>query len=317
MPSFIDDRDLDREARLALLERTFDLKHGKLEAGRPLEGKQLALIMTKPSLRTRTSFTVAVRRLGGDIIEVSGSNTKLGKGEDLQEWAAVLGRMVDGMIARVHGHQDLIDLDRFGGVPVINALSDLLHPCQGLADAFTVYERARLAGDTDSAAAFFQGERRWVYLGDGNNVAHSLMLTAASLGVTLVLGCPEQHQPDPAILEASRALHGRGGEGIVVEPDPRAAVENAQMIYTDTWVSMGQEGALPRDEVIARFEPYRVDDALMDAAAPGAFFMHCLPAVPGEEVTAEVLRGPRSAVLDQAEHRLWTSLALLGGYVFA
>jgi ornithine carbamoyltransferase len=283
-----------------------------------LVGKHIAVIMSKPSLRTRVSFTVAIRDLGGHVVEVSATNTKLGKGEDLQEWAGVLGRMVDGMVARVFGHDEVLGLARWSGVPVVNALTDLLHPCQAVADAFTVWEHAKKSGSPHSqtAAEFYGQPRKWAYLGDGNNVAHSLILTAASLGVTLAIAAPSGREPDAAIVASARAIHPDGDKGIVVGSESAAAVDGAGMVYTDTWVSMGQEGLEDADAVQQVFGPFQVDAKLMGTAQPGAVFMHCLPAEPGKEVTAEILRGPTSLVLDQAENRLWTSKSILAHHVF-
>lgn len=316
---FLDDRDLDRASRLRLLETTWALKHGAHDPGKPLAGKHVAVCMSKPSLRTRVSFTVAIRGLGGDVIEVNASNTKLGAGEDLEEWAAVLGRMVDCIVARVHDHQDLLGFREYGGVPVINALSDLLHPMQGLADAFTVWEHARKRGvaGSESAESFFARDARWAWLGDGNNVTHSLMLTAASLGPTIAMACPPGRQPDAGLVAAARTLHPRGAAAVLTTSDPVEAIAAADMVYADTWVSYGQEGDLTRDEVERIFSPYRIDAAMMARAKREGIFLHCLPAHTGDEVTAEVLRGPQSLILDQAENRLWTTRALLATHTFA
>ncbi|RMG93576.1 MAG: ornithine carbamoyltransferase [Deltaproteobacteria bacterium] len=313
------DRDLDHATRLDLLEGAWAAKYeGALADARPMVGRHAAIVMSKPSLRTRVSFTVAVHRLGGHTVEVGASNTKLGKGEELQEWAAVLGRMVDAIVARVHGQEEIEALASFAGVPVVNALSDLWHPCQGLADAFTAWEAARLAGEphAGTAAEYFDRPHTWAYLGDGNNVLHSLMWTCADLGIGLRVACPEGFGPDPGIVDAARRHHRRGPEGIVLVADPRAAVDGAEVVYTDTWISMGEEGSKDARAIEAAFAPYRVDAGLMAAAAPGASFLHCLPAQPGAECTAEVLRGPASRVLDQAENRLWTTMALLAHHVF-
>lgn len=319
MPHLLDDRDLTPQQRLALLDATWDIKHGGKDPGKPLAGKQVAVYMSKPSLRTRTSFTVAIRRLGGDTIEIGSHNTKLGKGEDLEEWAGVVGRMCDVIVARVFAQSELDGLAAHAGIPVINALSDLLHPMQGLADAYTVYEHARLAGkpNTGSAGEYFAQPQSWAYLGDGNNITHTMMLSCAHLGITLRSACPEGHMPDEGIIESARELHPKGADGIIVTNDPDAAVAGVDVVHADTWVSMGQEGGMDADEVRRRFEPFRVDDARMNKAAPNAIFMHCLPAEPGKEVTAEVLRGPRSVILDQAENRLWTSMAVLATHTLA
>ena len=201
---------------------------------------------------------------------------------------------------------------------MVNLLSDKLHPLQSLCDAFTVYEHAKKRGlpDTTSAEQYFAVSRKWAYLGDGNNIIHSMMLVAASLGVTIHAAGPKGREPDAALVEAARALHPAGADGVRVDQDARGAARDADMISTDTWVSMGQEGAMERDSVRAMFEPFRVDDALMKLGKPDAVFTHCLPAVPGEEMTAEVLRGPQSIVIDQAENRLWTVQTLLATRIF-
>jgi len=203
-------------------------------------------------------------------------------------------------------------------VPVINALTDLLHPCQGLADAFTVWEQARLAKrpGSETAAEFFAGSHRWAYLGDGNNVAHSLMLTATDLGVTFAFAGPQGQMPDSEVVASARTLHPAGDAGVILGSDPQAAVAGADMVYTDTWVSMGQEGDKSAEAMLNLYEGFQVDAAMMARAKAGAPFLHCLPAEPGVEVSTEVLRGPQSAVLDQAENRLWTSMALLAGHVY-
>ncbi len=318
MANLIDDRDLSRTELLSLLELTWKLKHEGWDAGLPLARKHVALVMAKPSLRTRVSFSVAIRDLGGSVIEVGSQNTKLGKGEHVREFAAVLGRMVDGIVARVFGHHELAELVEFSGVPVVNALSDLLHPCQAIADAFTVWEHARVAGaaHTDSAQAFFAQPHKLAYVGDGNNVAHSLMLTAANLGFMLALACPRSRQPDASILGDAQTRHPRGKAGIVLGDDPIRAVDGAQVVYTDTWVSMGQEHDHTSEQVAEIYAGFQVDSTLMGRANSGALFMHCLPAEPGREVTASVLRGAESVVLDQAENRLHTAKAVLIRRVF-
>ncbi len=316
---FIDDRDLDRDQRLAILEATWALKHEGMNPGRPLDGKHVAICMSKPSLRTRVSFTVAIRGLGGDVVEVNASNTKLGHGEDLEEWAAVLGSMVDCIVARVHGHEDLLGFCKYANVPVINALSDLVHPMQGLADAFTVWEHARKnnAPHSATAATFFSQDRKWTWLGDGNNVTHSLMLTAASLGTTIAVACPEGRAPAAEIVEAARQLHPKGNAGVILATDPGDVIAGSDMVYADTWVSYGQEGDLTQDDIERIFSPYRVDTTMMNRADPKAVFLHCLPAHTGDEVTTEVLRGRQSLILDQAENRLWTTRSLLSQHTFA
>lgn len=314
MPSHVlDDLALSKTQRIRVIETAIALKRETAHLEPVLAGKQLALCFQKPSLRTRVSFTVAIRRLGGDVVEVGSHNTKLGSGEDMQEWAAVLGRMVDGIVARVHGHDELQDMAEFSGVPVINALCDRYHPCQGLADAMTYYEAH--AAPRQTVADFYAEPHRWTYVGDGNNVTHSLMLTAASLGVSFVAACPDGRGVDAEILALARAIAG-DTTPIDVTQDPREAVADANMIYSDTWESYGQEGKLDSADVLAEFEGFQVDDAMLELAADDVIFLHCLPAKIGQEVTESVLRGPKSVVIDQAENRLWTTQALLG-HLFA
>ena len=326
MRDFIDDRDLSKSQRFAMLEAAWQFKHGdRLKQPRYnqlLGGQQIALTMTKPSLRTRTSFTVAIRKLGGNVIEVGPQNTKLGKGEAMEEWAAVLGSMVDGIVARVHEHSWLEEFRRYSGKPVINALSDDLHPCQALADAFTVWEAAKQRNLPNSATAaqYYQQARRWCWIGDGNNVCVSLMLTCASLGVQMTIAGPAAHLPPAKWLKIARDLHPMHDDGIVIVSDAATAVEKAEVVFTDTWVSMGQEeerGGESASQTHAVFLPYQVNAQLMARAKSDAIFLHCLPAEIGQEVTADVLRGPRSRVITGAENRLSTTLAILSDYVYA
>lgn len=316
---FLDDRDLELAQRLTLLELCWDAKFGRgqLEAQAPLSGRQVAMVMSKPSLRTRVSLMVAVRKLGGEVIEVGPNNTKLGRGEAMQEWAAVLGSMVDIIAARVHAHSDLIDLSLYSGIPVINALSDALHPCQALADAYTLWEHARKTNKAEAGTAkgYYEQERYWAWVGDGNNVARSLCLSAAILGVELRLCHPPGYEIKEPFLQQVRSLHRRGAQHVVVESDPGVAVQGAEAVFTDTWVSMGEEQRkLAQGEAALeeQFSRYRVDEAMMAKARPDAVFMHCLPAQPGKEVSEKVLRGEQSLVLAGAENRLWSALALLG-----
>lgn len=337
MENFITDFDLDRGLRLAVLEHSWHLKHGDRNAPFPadirpvrkmselrrlerdrgvmrgLTDRNVALVMAKPSLRTRVSFTAAIRSLGGEVIEVGPHNTKLGCGEDIEEWAGVLGRMVDGIVARVHEHSLLESMAAHAGVPVINALCNDFHPCQAVADAFTVWENARFRGraGADSAEAYYAGDRRWAWLGDVSNVANSLMISCAQLGVTLSLSAPAGRGPDPKLLASLRAMHPRGDQGIVVHEEPREAVRGAEAVFTDTWVSMGQEGRADADQLEAEFGRYRVDEHLMGLAADDAIFMHCLPAQPDHEVERSVLRGRQSRALEGAENRMWTTRAVL------
>ena len=256
-----------------------------------LAGKVLAMIFQKPSTRTRVSFEVGMLQLGGHGLYLSSNDLQLGRGETVPDTAKVLSRYVDGIMARVYAQEDIVGLTE-GTVPVINGLSDLLHPCQSLADLQTMQERfGGLEG------------RTMAYVGDGNNVAHSLANGAAKTGMKLRIGTPAGYECDTAILDAARAA---GGD-ILVTNDPVEAVSGVDAIYTDTWVSMHHEGS----DHIAAFEGFQVDATLFGRAAPHAIFLHCLPAHRGEEVTDDVMDHERSAVLDQAENRLHAQKALL------
>ena len=258
-----------------------------------LRDRTMAMIFQKRSTRTRVSFEVGMSQLGGTSLFLSSGDIQLGASESVEDTARVLGRYVDVIMARVFAHEDLHGLTA-GGVPVINGLSDLLHPCQALADLLTIREHR---GTVDGVTL--------AYLGDGNNVCHSLINAAARTGLRLRVAAPTGYEPDAAVLAAARA----DGADVSVGTDPVEAVAGADAVYTDVWASMGQE-----DEAEARgrlFEPYRVDEALFNRAAPDAIFLHCLPAHRGDEVTDGVLDGPRSAVLDQAENRMHTEKAVL------
>jgi ornithine carbamoyltransferase len=263
-----------------------------------LAGRVIALLFERPSTRTRVSFAAGIARLGGTGLVLSSGDLQLGRGETVEDTAKVMGRWVDAIVLRTGPHATLEELDRHAGVPVINGLTYAHHPCQALADAQTIRERfGDLAG------------LRVAYLGDGNNCCVSLMIVGALTGMRVTAGCPPGYRPDPEVVAwADGAARERGGWARVVE-DPREAVAEAHALYTDTWVSMGDEES--EAERIAALGPYRVDDALMDAAAPDAVAMHCLPAHHGHEITYEVLHGPRSAAWDQAENRMHAQAALL------
>lgn len=285
--------DWSAEDLRALIDLSAEIKADPLGRFDALTGKTLAMIFEKPSTRTRVSFEVAMNRLGGQAMFLSPNDMQLGRGETIEDTAQVLSRFVDAIMARVFAHETVEKLST-GSVPVINGLSDLLHPCQALADALTLRE-------------CFGDERgvEMAYLGDGNNVAHSLINAAARLGIRLRVGTPSGYEPDAAIVEAARAA----GAEVVLTTDPREAVEGAQAIYTDVWTSMGDEAEA--EQRLRVLDPFRVDTALFSFARDDAVFLHCLPAHRGEEVTAEVLDGPRSVVFDQAENRMHTEQALL------
>jgi len=288
--------DLSSEAILALLDRALELKRFGGHSDTRLAGRTAALVFQKPSLRTRVSFEVAMLQLGGSAVYLSPAEVQLGQREGAVDVARVLSRYVDVIVARVFLHSDVAALSENASVPVINALSDREHPCQILADLLTLYERrGSLAG------------LRLAYVGDGNNVAHSLALIAPSLGIDLRFACPDGYEPDPVIMEEAQA--GAPAGAIELFRDPKDAVSGADAVYTDAWYSMGQESEA---EVRAPvFRRYQLNDALLAEAAPGAMAMHCLPAHRNQEITDAVMDGAASVVYDQAENRLHVQKALL------
>jgi len=260
---------------------------------RPLEGKSLAMIFEKPSTRTRVSFEVAMRQLGGETIILGTADSQLGRGETVADTARVLSRYVDAIMIRTNHAEKLEELARHATVPVINGLTDSSHPCQIMADVMTLQEKKGPLAETVVA-----------WSGDGNNVAVSWIHAAARFGFDLHLACPEELPPPQTVLEWAR----REGARVTLTGDPEAAVAGADCVVTDTWVSMGAEASVNRHNLLA---PYRVDERLMAAAKPDAIFMHCLPAKRGEEVTAAVIDGPQSVVWDEAENRLHVQKGIL------
>lgn len=263
-----------------------------------LDGKIMALIFEKPSLRTRTTFTVGIKQLGGDSLLLTPADISLGKRESVYDVAKNLERMVDGIMIRTFGHEICVLMADHASIPVINGLTDHEHPCQAMADFLTILE-------------FKKNLRklRFAYVGDGNNVAHSLMLAAAKLGGTLLLGTPPDYRPNAGVTERCRELARGSGATIVWTADPGEAVRGADVVYTDTWASMGQEGEA---EVRRRvFSPYQVNRQLFSLAKRDALFMHCLPAHRGEEVTDEIIDSPNSVVFTQAENRLHVQKAIM------
>ena len=257
------------------------------------------MIFQKPSTRTRVSFEAGMYQLGGHALNLGANDIQLRRGETVADTARVLSRFVDGIMARVFSHEDLVEMSRHATIPVINGLSDLCHPVQALADFFTLLERrGRLEG------------AKLAYVGDGNNVCHSLILAAVRLGVAISVATPAGYEPSPLIVKsAGRDAQKLGTPAPVVTRDPMEAVKGADVVYTDVWTSMGQEA-----EAAARvkaFQGFMVTEAMMAVAGRDAVFMHCLPAHRGEEVSAEVMDGPRSVVFDQAENRLHTQKAVL------
>ena len=263
-----------------------------------LRNKSLAMVFQKPSLRTRVSFEMAMQHQGGHALYLSPNEIQLGHRESIPDAARVLSRYVDAIMARVFAHSDVTGLAQWASVPVINGLSDYNHPCQGLTDLLTVYEKlGRLEGV------------RLAYVGDGNNMLTSLLFGGAGVGMHVTAACPAGYEPAPAVLARAGEIARRTGARLTVVRDPREAVAQADVIYTDAWTSMGQEA-----EEAARlkvFPPYQVNAALVAAAPAGAGVMHCLPAHRGQEITDEVADGPQSWLFDQAENRLHAQKAVL------
>lgn len=269
-----------------------------------LAGKVLGMIFQKPSLRTRVSFEMGMHHLGGHAMYLSPNEIGLGQRESAADVARVLSRYVDGIMARVFAHADVVDLARYSSVPVINGLSDYSHPCQGLADLLTVYEKlGRLPGVT------------LAYVGDANNVLTSLLFGGTKMGMRVVATNPPGYGPDAAVLDLARQFAAASGGAVEVTTDPHAAVRQADVIYTDVWVSMGQEAE--REQRMKVFPPYQVNARLVSEARPGVIVMHCLPAHRGDEITDEVMDGPHSVVFDQAENRMHAQKAVLASLLSA
>jgi ornithine carbamoyltransferase len=284
--------DFSRQELIALFDLAARMKRREYD-GQPLAGKTLGMIFTKSSTRTRVSFEVGAAQLGGRAIFLSSRDIQLGRGEPIKDTARVLSRYLDMIMIRTFAHADVEELAHHASIPVINGLTDLLHPCQILADLQTVYEN--LGGWENRVIA-------WV--GDGNNMAHSWLNAAGVLGFELRLACPEGYDPDPGILRRNQAL-----TTITVHRDPREAARGAHVVNTDVWASMGQEEEQQQRE--RAFAGFQVNDALMALAARDAIFLHCLPAHRGEEVTDSVIEGPQSRVFDEAENRLHAQKALM------
>ena len=266
---------------------------GQVDADAPLAGRVLAMIFEKNSTRTRVSFDMAMRQLGGSALILEAGSTQLGRGETIADTARVLSRMVDAIMIRTDDHAKIEELAHYASVPVINGLTDRSHPCQIMADLLTVIEHGKALPGLEVA-----------WLGDGNNVLNSIVEAAGLMRFNVRIGVPEGYDSDPAYIAAAQALGAR----ITVTRDPREAVAGADVVVTDTWVSMGQSGAEAR---IAAMTPYQVNEALMGAAKADALFLHCLPAHRGEEATDGVIDGPRSVVWDEAENRIHAQKSVL------
>ncbi len=293
-------QDFTREEIETIL-RTAEMMKIWNKIGKPhrvLEGKTLAMIFQKPSTRTRISFEVGMYQLGGYALYLSAQDLQLRRGETIADTARVLSRYVDGIMARVYAHKDVEDLAKYASVPVINGLSDFSHPCQALADVMTIKEKkGRLEGI------------KLVYVGDGNNVAHSLMIAGTKLGMQVVVATPEGYEPDEKVIKWAEKNANESGGSFELLHDPVKAVKDADVIYTDVWASMGQEAEAEMRKKI--FKPFQVNPELVKHAKKDYIFMHCLPAHRGEEVVDEVIDSPNSVVWDQAENRLHAQKAAL------
>ncbi|MDT3699462.1 MAG: ornithine carbamoyltransferase [Thermincola sp.] len=291
---------LSKDEIMEILKAAADLKaKQKQGVAHPiLAGKTLAMIFTKSSTRTRVSFEVAMHQLGGYPLFLSGQDLQLGRGETIADTARVLSRYVDGIMIRTFAHSDVEELAKYAEIPVINGLTDLNHPCQILADFQTIIEhKGKLEG------------LKLAYVGDGNNVCHSLLNGCAKVGMDISVATPKGYEPSPEIVALAEADAATSGAKVELTEDPVLAVKDADVIYTDVWASMGQEAE--HTERLKIFQPYQVSAQLVSGAKPDYLFLHCLPAHRGEEVAAEVIDGPNSVVFDEAENRLHAQKAVL------
>ncbi|WP_462315222.1 ornithine carbamoyltransferase [Methanobrevibacter sp.] len=284
-----------------ILDLASKIKAGEMEE-KPLEGKTLAMIFEKSSTRTRVSFDVGMYQLGGRAIFLSSNDLQMGRGEPISDTAKVLSRFVDGIMIRAIRHSDVVELAKHSDVPVISGLTDLEHPCQALADMLTIKEHL---GD-------WKG-KKICFAGDGNNVCNSLLLIAPLLGMDMSVACPKGYEPSEDILKTAREYADENNTQIVVSDDIGVALENVDVVYTDVWVSMGDEAEKAKREI--DLAPFQVNMDLMSLANDGAIFMHCLPAVRGQEVSADVIDGLQSVVFDEAENRLHAQKAILYHYM--
>ena len=300
MKDFISLHDITKDELDMLLKLAIKLK-AEQKQGIPhpiLKGKTLGMIFTKSSTRTRISFEVGMTQLGGYPLFLSSNDIQLGRGETIYDTAKVMERYLDGIMIRTYSHQDVLDLAEYAEIPIINALTDLLHPCQVLADLLTTYEHKGKLENLKIA-----------YIGDGNNMAHSIMYGAAKAGMNCAIATPDKYKCDEEVVENAKADFKASGKILTLTNDPIEAISNADVVYTDTWVSMGMEAE--KAQRIKDFEGYCVNNELMKHADKDAVFMHCLPAYRGYEVADEVIDGPQSVIFDEAENRLHAQKAIL------
>ncbi|MEE1149793.1 ornithine carbamoyltransferase [Methanobrevibacter sp. UBA212] len=284
-----------------ILDLAIKIKAGEME-DKPLEGKTLAMIFQKSSTRTRVSFDVGMYQLGGRAIFLSSNDLQMGRGEPISDTAKVLSRFVDGIMIRAIKHSDVVELAKHSDVPVINGLTDLEHPCQALADVLTIKEHL---GDWEG--------KKICFVGDGNNVSNSLLLIAPLLGMDMSVACPKGYEPCEDILKTAIEYADENNTEITITDDIGFALQNVDAVFTDVWVSMGDEAEKAKREI--DFAPFQVNSDLMSLANDEAIFLHCLPAVRGQEVSAEVIDGPQSVVFDEAENRMHAQKAVLYYYM--
>jgi ornithine carbamoyltransferase len=297
---FLRDDALSPDEQRAVLDLAATFKADRL-GHRPLAGRSVAVIFEKQSLRTRVSFEVGIAQLGGQPLVIDARSTHFGRGESMSDAARVLSRYVDAIVIRTFGDERLAELAGGSGVPVVNALTDGYHPCQLLADLLTIRERT---GRDDLRGLTV------TYLGDGaNNMAHSFLLAGTTAGMHVRIASPAGYRPEPGVVARATEIAARTGGSVDLPGEPKEAVDGADVLVTDTWTSMGQEG--DGNDRITPFLPFRIDTALVASAAPDAIVLHCLPAHRGEEITDEVMDGPHSAIFDEAENRLHAQKALL------
>ncbi|MBP9854277.1 MAG: ornithine carbamoyltransferase [Candidatus Omnitrophica bacterium] len=289
---------LSKEEILRLFGTAMEMKHDRSHSANLLKGKTIGLIFQKPSNRTRVSFEVGISQMAGNCVYLGPEEINLGIRESTADVAKTLSRYLNGIVARTYDHDDVIELAKNATIPIINGLSDLYHPCQGLTDIFSIREKfKRLEGLTIA------------YVGDGNNVCHSLMLGAAKLGVNVNISTPKGYEPNSVIVQDATKLALESHANLTLFSSPQDAVHKAHVIYADVWVSMGQEDE--REKRLKDFQGFQINSELAALADPNYIFMHCLPAHRGEEVTADIIDGPHSIVFDQAENRLHIQKAIM------
>ncbi|MEZ0323391.1 MAG: ornithine carbamoyltransferase [Hydrogenothermaceae bacterium] len=293
---FLSVSDLTKEEALEIIKYAMDLKKDKFKDN-SLKGKSIGLIFMKQSTRTRLSFEVGVYQMGGQPIYISGSSTQLSRGEDIKDTARVMSRYLDGIVIRTFSHKEVEDLAKYSSIPVINALTDYLHPCQVMADMMTIYERFGSLED-----------KKVAYIGDGNNMANTWLIACGLMGINISVATPEGYEPNgKAVLEAVN-LAKKSGANIEITNNPQKAVIDADVLYTDVWVSMGQESDKNKKEL---FKGFTIDENLLNLAKETAIVMHCLPAHKGEEISEDTFERFSDVIFDQAENRLHVQKALM------